>query len=282
MLLDNIFQFKALTHRPIIIIVRKLQGTALASCPSCHGIIVERDAIHQVAGLLHQHLCPVVVVVAGARGNLVELVAVIVAAVGGVAAIKVRVILGQHVATATPALVAHAEELHFPGLVTAVLAAQLCHGGVSVTGHVLHPLGQFLHGARAHVAADVRLRAQHLAKVQELMGTERVVLDGATPVVVLHLGAVLLGADAIHPVILIGETSARPSQHGDLQLLECVEHVSAITLGVGNGGVLTHPKATIDAGTQVLGELSVNLLVDFLCALVCVQSARYLLCGECE
>jgi len=58
---------------------------------------------------------------------------------------------------------------------------------VAVAGHILYPFGQFLNGAGADVAADVRLAAEELAEVQEFVCTEGVVLDGATPVVVLHL-----------------------------------------------------------------------------------------------
>jgi hypothetical protein len=39
-----------------------------------------------------------------------------------------------------------------------------------------------------------------------------------------------------------------------------MEHVVAITARVGNGGILTHPKTSIDAGAEMLGKLTIDLL----------------------
>ena len=96
----------------------------------------------------------------------------------------VAVILWSHVTTAAPSLVADAEVFYLPSLVAAILAAQTCHGGIAVAGHILHPLCHFLHGARSHITADIRFAAEHLAEVQELMRTEGVIFDGSSPVIV--------------------------------------------------------------------------------------------------
>ena len=81
-------------------------------------------------GIAHEHLCPIVVIVAGTAGNLEQAVAIVLATVGLIAAIKVGIVLRTHVATASPALVAHTDVLHFPRLFTAVLLTQLAfkHG----------------------------------------------------------------------------------------------------------------------------------------------------------
>ena len=65
------------------------------------------------------------------------------------------------------------------------------------------------------------------------MCAERVVLYCPAPVIVLHLRALALRAYAVHPVILVGKASARPSQHRDLEVLERIEHISAVSVGVG-------------------------------------------------
>ena len=160
---------------------------------------------------VHQHLGPVVIVVAGSGSNLVEFVAIIVAAINRVTAEEVRVVFWAHVATAAPALITHTEVLYLPSLVATVLSAELSHRCIAVAGHVFYPLGKFLNGSRTHVSADVRLATQHFAEIQELVSTEGIVFDGSTPVVVLHLRTIFTWADSVHPVILVCETSSRPS-----------------------------------------------------------------------
>ena len=103
------------------------------------------------------------------------------------------------------------------------------------------------------------------------MRAERVILHGATPVVVHHLGALLLRADAIHPVILVGEATARPTKHWHLQGFQGIEHIRAIPLLVGDLRLFSHPKASIDAGAEMLGELSVNLLRNNFSRLIAMQ-----------
>ena len=140
---------------------------------------------------------------------------------------------------------------------SSVLGAELSHRA-GLGGHVFDPLGHFLDGAGAHVTADVGLDAQHLAQVQELVGAEGVVLHGAAPVVVHEFLAVLLRADAVHPVVLVGKASAGPAEHGDLQGPEGIQDIGPVTVDVGNGGVLAHPDPFVDAFPEVLGELSVD------------------------
>ena len=268
MALYHVFYLKAFAHRPVIVVVAELRGAAFAAGPAGHGVVVQRHTVHQMAYILHQHLRPVVVVVAGTARYLVELVAVVVAAVALVAAEEVAVVLRTHVAAAAPALVAHTQEFHLPGFVAAVLAAQLGHRCVTVAGHVFHPFGQLLHGAAAYVAADVGLAAQQLAEVQKLMRAKRVVLDGAAPVVVLHLRTLRTRTDTVAPVILVGKTAAGPAQHGHLQVFQGLEHIVAVSVGIGNGRLGPYPQTAVDAGAEVLGKLPVDLFVYLLGALV--------------
>ena len=66
------------------------------------------------------------------------------------------------------------------------------------------------------------------------MGTKRVVLDCATPVVVTQRGTLILRTDTVHPVIVVGEAAAWPTQHGNLQGLQGLEHVLAVTIDIGD------------------------------------------------
>ena len=183
-LLDDLLDLQTLAEGPVVLVVVEVDGRAFRTVPACAGVVVETDALHAASDLLHQHLRPVVVVVGGTAGDAVEVVVTLVAQVSVELAELVAVVFGRHVAAAAPCLVADAEVLHVPGLVATVGTAQTGHRCVAVAGHVFHPLGHLLDGARADVAADVGLAAEHLTEVQELVGAERVVFDGAAPVVV--------------------------------------------------------------------------------------------------
>ena len=122
-LLDDFLYLQTLGQCPVVLLVVELGGRTLRPRPAGAGVVVERQAVHQLTHALHQHLRPVVVVVGGSGGYLVEAVAVVVAAVGGVAAVEVAIVLGPHVATTAPRLVAHAQILDLPGLFASVLLA---------------------------------------------------------------------------------------------------------------------------------------------------------------
>ena len=229
---------------------------------------MERESVHAVAHAVHERLCPVIVVVTGAGCDAEKMVVVLVTAVGVVAAVEVGVVFRSHVATASPALVSHAEIFQVPGLLASILASQVRHRRVAVAGHILHPFGEFLNGSGADITADIRFGAELLAEIHELVGTERVVLDRSAPVVVLHLRALAARSYAVHPVIFVGKAAAGPAQDGHAELLERVEYVGAVTVDVGDVGVGTYPQTTVDACAEVLGKLSVEFLVDLLLALV--------------
>ena len=256
-ILQDLLDLTGLREDVVVLLGGELRRGALAARPALAGVVVQGQGVHLRAGVLHHHLRPVVVVVGGAAGHLVQAVAAVVAGVEGVALVHVGVVVRGHVAAAAPAFVADAQVLDLPGLLAAVLGAELGHG-TFLGGHVFDPLGQLLDGAGTHVAADVGLDAQHLAEVQELVGAEGVVLHGAAPVVVHELLAFRLRADAVHPVVLVAEAAARPAQHGDFQGLEGLQHVRAVTVHVRDGGILAHPDALVDALSEVLGELAVD------------------------
>ena len=114
---------------------------------------------------------------------------VIVAAIGRITTEEICIIFRAHVTTAAPTLVAYSEIFDIPRLLTSVLTAEVSHRRVTVRGHIFHPFGEFLNSTRANVSTDVWFSPEHLAEIQKLVGTERVVLDSAAPVIVLHLWA---------------------------------------------------------------------------------------------
>ena len=270
MLLDDIFYFAAFAQCPVIVVFAELGGGTFAAVPSADGIVVQGKTLHTAAYTVHQYFSPVIVVVAGTAGYLEEAIAVVVAAVGGIAAVEVGIIFGTHASTATPAFVSYTEVFHFPGLIATVLAAQACHGGVSFGGHVFYPFGKFFYGTTTYVSADIGLTTQHFAEIEELMGSETVVFDSASPVVVHHFGTVFFRADTVHPMVFVGKAAARPAKDRYAELFQCIEHVGAITVDIGNIGIFAYPKSAIDASSQMFCKLAVDFFGNDLLALVCV------------
>ena len=154
-----------------------------------------------------------------------------ITAVSLITAEYVRVVLGKHVTTATPGLIAYTYILHVPGLLATVLLAQLGHGAVGSI-HILNPLGGLLYGTAAHIEGYIRFASYKLAQVQELMCAETVVLHYSSPVVVHHNGTVLLGTYSVHPVILIGIAASGPAHDRHLKVLEGVQHIITVTFSI--------------------------------------------------
>ncbi len=256
--LDHFLDLETLAHGPIEILISEFCGRALAAGPSGDGVVVEREGIHVAAGVLHQHVGPAIVIVACARGYLIELVAVEIAAVGLIAAILVGIRFRCEVAATSPALVAHAEVFELPRFLTAVELALRCHRAI-FGSDVFHPLGKLLYSAAAHVAAKIRFTFKQLAEIEELVSAETVVFNSATPVVVDHAGALLAGANAVGPMILIGKAASGPAQYRHLELAQSLKHVVAVAFGVWYGRILANPQASVDTCAEVLGKLAVDL-----------------------
>ena len=126
---------------------------------------MQRDTLHLTTDVLHQNSSPVVVIITGTRGDAVEVVVTLIAQIGVELTILVGVVLWAHVSTAAPGLVTDAEVLHLPSLVATIGTTQTSHRGITVAGHILHPLGHLLHRTRTYVTRDIRLTAQHLTEV---------------------------------------------------------------------------------------------------------------------
>ena len=109
------------------------------------------------------------------------------------------------------------------------------------------------------------------------MSTEGVVLDHAAPVDVHHLLAAFPGADTVLPVILLGKAAARPADGGHADLPEGLGHVLSDALFVGDGAVLAHEDAAIDAAAQMFGKMAVDLRTDGGNHILCVDQHRNML-----
>ncbi|MNI05969.1 hypothetical protein D3C73_589370 [compost metagenome] len=224
---------------------------------------VQAQPIHELSGFPHQHFRPVVVIHIGASGNFVELVVPVIARISLVTAVQVRIIFRTHVASAAPVLVPDAKIFQRPRLLVPIPGPQSGHWRLTVKGHIFHPFGHLLHGTAAYIAADVRLAFQQLAEPEELMCAEMVVLDNPAPVGVDHPLAGFWKADTVLPVILIGEAAARPAQHGNIELAQRSNHIIADTVCIRNRRILAHPNAFIDTSAEMLGEMPVNIFINF-------------------
>ena len=208
---------------------------------------------------------------------------IIIAAISRVSAIEVSVILRAHGTSATPTLITYAKEFNIPGLLTSVLATQFSHWSLAVRGHILNPFSKFFYSTTAHIATDVWFTTEHLAEIKELMSTKRVVFYGSAPVIILHLRALFLRSNTVHPVIFVSKASARPTKNRNLKRLQRIENVLTITLDIRDVRIFPYPKTTINAGTKMLSKLSINLFMNFLRTLVNVNGQRCILrcCHKC-
>ena len=69
-------------------------------------------------------------------------------------------------------------------------------------------------------------------------------------------------ADAVAPVVFVGEAAARPADVRHLQRLERGDDVVADAARVRDAGVRADPDALVDAVAEMLGELAEDVAVD--------------------
>jgi hypothetical protein len=72
-------------------------------------------------------------------------------------------------------------------------------------------------------------------------------------------------------MVFIGETTARPAQHGNFDFLESGDDIVANSARVGNWAVFTDPNAFVNATAEMLGELAVDVAIDSSAGLFCVN-----------
>ena len=66
-------------------------------------------------------------------------------------------------------------------------------------------------------------------------------------------------AQAVPPVVRVGEAAARPAQQGRLHRLHRVDEGLPNTIGVGDLGLRADPHAVVDNSTKVLDEVTIDL-----------------------
>jgi hypothetical protein len=67
-----------------------------------------------------------------------------------------------------------------------------------------------------------------------------------------------MGADAVAPVIVVGEAASGPAEYGDAKFAKIVDCGFAVAIDVRDGRIFSDPEAAVNAGAEVLGELSMQ------------------------
>src|SRR5205823_6012373 len=136
----------------------------------------------------------------------------------------------------------------------------------------LHPTPEVLRGKAAQVRREVRLSARQLAEAGEFDGAEfvRIVALRAfaarcfRPLSRVHpkvgsLRPLVARSDPVAPVVLIGETSARPADYAGLHLPQRIDQLFADAVDIGNARTLADPDAVVYDAAEVLDEVPVDL-----------------------
>ena len=178
---------------------------------------------------------PTHVVAVGTAGHQEQLGAAKGAHVVGEDAVHLSVMFRRHGTAAAPVLIADAPVADVERFAGAVDGALLGERAARRIIAILHPVAKFGGFSRAYIARDVRLGADQPAKPHKLVDAEAVVLYIGTPMQVDALRAPGGRTDAVAPVIVVGETAARPAQYGNAEFLEPCDDVSAIPVDIWNG-----------------------------------------------
>src|SRR5580658_26847 len=124
--------------------------------------------------------------------------------------------LRHHASAATPVFIADATVADVERLRRSVGGALIGESAARWVIAIFDPIAKLGGRAAADVAGEIRLSANFFAEADELMKAEAVVLDVFAPV---HVHALRTpGADAVAPMIIVGEAAAGPAEDGDAEV----------------------------------------------------------------
>ena len=241
------------------------------------GVVVHRQA-EQMPPLrigverLEQPPCPVHVVAVGADGDKARRHTGEARRPCGKAAEHGRILLRHQVAAAAPALVAHAPQVHVERLGIAIGRAlrrqrivYRLRGGVGGDRSrrrvaVLDLLVEVARRQRAHIRRQIRLAANGLAGVHELV--QPILVRVLLPPEARARRAIGRRAQAVAPVVGVRKAAAGPAQHRRLHRLHGVDKGLANAARVGDLRIRAHPHAVVDHAAEVLDKVRVDLRRD--------------------
>src|ERR1700730_16792349 len=220
-----------------------------------HGVAVWRLAIQRV----HETAGPLAIGTAGTASHHERFRAAVFAKVHGELPVEIGINLGPHVAATTPVFIANAPVANAERLWGAVLSAFFGESAATRNVAVCDPIAQFVRCATADVACKIRLGAEQSTQCNEFVRAEAPVFDVTSPMDIHALGPLLRGTDAVTPVIVVRVAAPRPAQYRDADFLEILDCLFPIAVDVGNRCFLADPQTAVDAGTKMLGEMTVKL-----------------------
>ena len=94
------------------------------------------------------------------------------------------------------------------------------------------------------------------------MRAEGVVFRDAAPGVVHDVRALGARADAVAPVVAVGEAAAGPAEVRDPDSAEDVDHVLAHAVDIRDFGLFPDEQAVVDTVPEMFGELAVDMAAD--------------------
>jgi len=166
------------------------------------------------------------------------------------------------VSAAAPVFIADAPILHAEGFGRAVGGAFLGERAAAGKVAVFDPIAHLARRAAAEIPGEVRFGADEAAELQEFVRAELVGFDGVAPPDVDAARPARARADAVAPVVVVGEAAARPAQHRHADFLQRVDDVLADAAEVGDLGVFSDADAVVDARPKMLGKMPVQERVD--------------------
>ena len=95
-----------------------------------------------------------------------------------------------------------------------------------------------LHGTAAHVTADIWLTPQLLTQIHEFMRSEVIAVGHISPMGIDAPRAFFPWADTVLPMVIIGKTASWPTQIGDVDLPQRLDHIIADATLIWDRGVL--------------------------------------------
>ena len=118
------------------------------------------------------------------------------------------------------------------------------------------------------VAGLQSLAAKPLAQVKKLVRAKVVRFRRVAPPKIDAFGPLVARADAVAPMVVVGEATARPTEIWDFDFLECRDHVGAHAVNILQLRILAYPQAIVNAAAQVLGEVAIDVAADFVFAAI--------------
>src|SRR5262249_8968348 len=141
---------------------------------------------------------------------------------------------------------------------------------------ILHPFVKVFGGQAAQIGRDVSSGARQLAEAHELIRAEpvrlvllrsaveflvRVAASGAA-IIAPEVGvawAILARANAVAPVVTVGETAARPADDAGFDPAHVFNQFFADAADVRDFGIFADPNPVVDHAAQMLDEMAVNI-----------------------